>query len=54
MRAVECPCGEHLEAKNDEALTQEARRHADEEHPNRYQEAEIRVLVTTGAYDAAS
>lgn len=52
MRAVECPCGEHLEATNDEQLTDAARRHADADHPGQYEDWELRQLVTTGAYDS--
>lgn len=51
MRAVECPCGEHLEAQTDEALTEAARAHADAEHPDEYQDWQLRQLVTTSAYD---
>ena len=51
MRAGECPCGEHLEAQNDERLYEETRRHADEEHEGRYEDWELRQLVTTSAYD---
>ena len=51
MRAVDCPCGEHLEAGNDEQLVQSARRHADEEHPGEYQDWQLRQLITTTAYD---
>jgi hypothetical protein len=53
MRAVECPCGEHLEANSDESLFEAARRHADEAHPDRYEDWEIRTLVTTSAYDSS-
>lgn len=43
----------HLEAKNDEALVDTPRRHADETHPDRYADWEIRALVTTSAYDSS-
>jgi predicted small metal-binding protein len=33
MRAIECPCGHHLEAADDEQLLQECRRHIEEHHP---------------------
>lgn len=52
MRALECPCGEHLEARNDTDLLEAAKRHADEEHPGQYAEADLKVLVDTAAYDA--
>ena len=54
MRAVDCPCGEHLEEQNDEKLLEATRHHAEEDHPDRYQDWELRQMVTTGAYDAAA
>ena len=38
MRAVECPCGEHLEARNDSELVERAKQHAGETHEGRYSE----------------
>ena len=35
MRTIECPCGRHLEARNDEELAQEILTHAREEHNQR-------------------
>ena len=32
MRTIECPCGRHLEARNDEELAREVLTHAREEH----------------------
>lgn len=54
MRAVDCPCGEHLEARNDSQLVEEAKRHASREHGDQYSDADIRVLVDTAAYDTGS
>lgn len=51
MRAVECPCGEYLEARNDRELLEAAKRHAGDEHGDQYSEADLRVLVDTSAYD---
>ena len=51
MRAVECPCGEYLEARNDAELLESAVQHAAEDHEGRYSEAELRTLVNTSAYD---
>ena len=51
MRAVECPCGEYLEARNDAELLDAAKKHASEAHQGRYSEGELRVLVDTSAYD---
>jgi hypothetical protein len=54
MRAVDCPCGEHIEADNDSRLIEDIKDHSDEAHPDRYEEADLRLLVTTTAYDAAA
>ena len=54
MRAVDCPCGEHMEADTDAALVEELTEHANDEHEGRYQESELRVLVSTAAYNAAA
>ena len=54
MRAVDCPCGEHLEARSDSALTEAVKEHAAREHEGQYSDAELRVLVDTTAYDAAA
>ena len=35
MRTIECPCGRHLLARNDEELAQEILTHAREEHNER-------------------
>ena len=51
MRAVDCPCGEHLEARNDSELVQAATSHASDAHGDEYSEADIRLLVNTTAYD---
>lgn len=51
MRAVECPCGEYLEARNDSELLEAAKEHASEAHEGRYAEGELRVLIDTSAYD---
>ena len=53
MRAVDCPCGEHLEARNDSELMQAEKDHANEAHPGEYSDADLRILVDTAAYDAA-
>lgn len=51
MRAVECPCGEYLQARNDGELLQVVEQHATAEHKGKYSEAELKVLVNTTAYD---
>jgi hypothetical protein len=52
MRAVDCPCGEHLEARNDTELLESAKQHSNEDHPDQYSDTDLRVLVDTAAYDA--
>jgi hypothetical protein len=54
MRAVECPCGEHLEGMNDTALLEAAKQHANEEHEGTYSDTDLRLLVDTSAYDTAA
>jgi hypothetical protein len=51
MRAVECPCGEYVEAQSDEKLFEETRRHADDVHPEQYQDSELKTLIATSGYD---
>lgn len=53
MRAVDCPCGEHLESRNDSQLMEAVKRHAHAEHEGQYSDGELRVLVDTTAYDSA-
>ena len=43
-----------LEDDSDMKLVQKVKEHADEAHPDRYEEAELRLLVSTTAYDAAA
>lgn len=33
MRAYDCPCGQHLEADDDEGLVAASREHIDQSHP---------------------
>ena len=54
MRAVDCPCGEHLEGTNDSQVLEAMRKHASEEHEGKYSETELRLLIDTSAYDAGS
>jgi hypothetical protein len=54
MRAVDCPCGEHVESDTDARLIEAIKSHADEAHPDRYEESDLRILVSTTAYDAAA
>lgn len=50
MRAVECTCGEHLEARNDTALLETYRAHAQAEHPE-WSEADIKAHLVRDTYD---
>ena len=52
MRAVECPCGEHIEAATDVKVLEAVKQHANEEHEGQYSDTELRLLVNTSAYDA--
>jgi predicted small metal-binding protein len=53
MRAIECPCGHHLEAADDEELFRLAREHVDRDHPEmRRTDAQIRERIAADAYDA--
>jgi hypothetical protein len=54
MRAVECPCGEYLEARNDTELFEAVKGHASQEHEGEYSEAQLRLHVDTHAYDHRS
>lgn len=52
MRALDCECGQQLEAANDEELLQRAREHVDRDHPDMdLSDEQIRGNVAEGAYD---
>jgi hypothetical protein len=52
MRAIECPCGHHLEGADDEGLFRLAREHVDRDHPEMQRtDEEIRQRVAADAYD---
>jgi len=51
MRALDCDCGEHLEAADDEALTRKVQNHMEQSHPDtQLSEEEARSLVSDKAY----
>ena len=53
MRAIDCPCGHHLEGADDDELFRKAREHVDRDHPEMQRSDEdIRARVTADAYDA--
>jgi predicted small metal-binding protein len=55
MRAVECPCGHHLEAADDEELFRLAREHIERDHPEMDRSDEqIRQRIAADAYDLAT
>jgi len=55
MRAIDCPCGHHFEAAEDEELFRLCREHVDAEHPEMQRtDEQIRQRVTADAYDAAT
>jgi predicted small metal-binding protein len=52
MRAIECPCGHHLTAADDEELFRLCREHVDRDHPEMERtDAQIRARVRADAYD---
>jgi predicted small metal-binding protein len=53
MRAIDCPCGHHLEAADDAELPRLCREHIAEHHPDMQRSDEqIRERVTADAYEA--
>jgi predicted small metal-binding protein len=52
MRAIDCPCGHHLEGADDEELFRKAREHIDRDHPEMERSDEdIRRRVESDAYE---
>jgi hypothetical protein len=52
MRAVDCPCGRHLEGADDYELFRLSREHLDREHPEMQRtDEEINDRVAADAYD---
>jgi predicted small metal-binding protein len=52
VRAIECPCGHHLEGSDDEDLLRQARRHVGREHPGMQRSDEqLRERIAADAYD---
>ena len=55
MRAIECPCGHHLEGADDEELFRLAREHVDRDHPEMERnDDQIRERIANDAYDVAA
>jgi MFS family permease len=52
MRAIDCPCGHHLEGADDDELFRLAREHINRDHPEMQRtDEQIRERVTNDAYD---
>src|SRR5215203_2631073 len=52
MRALDCDCGEHLEATDDQKLFDEAQKHVNRDHPEMQLSAErVREIVAEKAYN---
>jgi hypothetical protein len=52
MRAIDCPCGHHLEAADDAELVRLAREHIAEHHPDMERsDGQLRERVAADAYD---
>ena len=54
MRAVDCPCGEHVEGTNDSQVLEALKRHNADDHKDQYNDTDLRLMVDTAAYDAGS
>jgi predicted small metal-binding protein len=55
MRAIDCPCGHHFEAADDEELFRLCREHVDADHPEMQRtDAQIRERVAADAYAVES
>ena len=53
MRAIECPCGHHLDGADDDELFRLAREHVDRDHPEMQRtDDELRQRIAADAYDA--
>ena len=52
MRALDCDCGRHLEAVNDEKLFDKAKEHVNRHHPEmQLSDERVREIVAEKAYD---
>jgi predicted small metal-binding protein len=52
VRAIECPCGHHLEGADDEEPVRLAREHIEEHHPEMERsEAQLHARIAADAYD---
>ena len=54
-RAIECPCGHHLEGADDEELFRLAREHVDRDHPDMERsDQQLRERIAAAAYDVVT
>ena len=52
MRALDCDCGRHLEAANDQKLFYKAKEHVNRDHPEmQLSDEHVREIVAEKAYD---
>jgi len=52
MRALDCDCGQHLQAADHEKLFEQARDHVDRAHPEmQLSDEQIRGILAEGAYE---
>jgi predicted small metal-binding protein len=52
MRALDCDCGQHLEAANDEKLFNKAKEHVSRDHPEmQLSDEQVHQIVAEKAYD---
>ena len=55
IRAIDCPCGHHLDGVDDEDLFRQAREHVDRDHPEMERsDEELRARIAADAYDAVA
>jgi predicted small metal-binding protein len=55
MRAIDCPCGHHFDADDDEELFRLCREHVHRDHPERQRtDAQIRERIVADAYEAVT
>ena len=52
MRAIDCPCGHHFQATDDEELFSLCREHVDRAHPDMQRtDARLRERIAADAYE---
>ena len=55
MRALDCPCGEHIEAESDDALLPKVKQHIERDHPDMHMDEEqTRKFVSDRSHEAAT